>query len=150
MRYLLLPLILLTLPGNSAYAATALEAQSAWVQEAPPGAAVMAAYMIIRNPGAQAQTLVSAASPDFAAAEIHSSRIVNGTASMTQLKDLTIPPQGQQVFAPGGAHLMLMQPRRALRAGDMVRLRLHFNNANTLDITVPVTHAPPGNDHHHH
>lgn len=149
MRRLLLPLILLATLGTTTYAATTLQVQDAWVQEAPPGATVLAAYLVIANPGAQAQTLVSVSSPDFAAVEIHTSQIINGVASMTHLKDLTIPAQGQQVFAPGGAHLMLMQPKRALRVGDPVRLRLHFSDATTLDVTVKVQRAAPDTDHHH-
>ena len=142
-------LILLAALGSTAYAATALHVQDAWIQEAPPGATVLAAYLVINNPGAQAQALVSVTSPDFAAVEIHTSQIVNGVASMTPLENLTIPAQGQQLFAPGGAHLMLLRPKRALRAGDPVRLRLHFSDATTLDVTAKVKRAAPDTDHHH-
>lgn len=144
----LFALLLATL-GAAAHAAAALQVQDAWVQEAPPGATVLAAYLVITNPGAQARTLVSASSPDFAAVEMHASRIVNGTASMTRLDDLAIPPRGRQVFAPGGAHLMLMRPKRALRAGDAVRLRLHFKDATTLDVTAQVRRAEADSHHHH-
>jgi hypothetical protein len=149
MQRLFLPLLLLATLGAAAHAATPLQVRDAWVQEAPPGATVLAAYLVIANPGAQAQTLVSASSPDFAAVEMHASQIVNGTASMTPLKDLAIPARGQQVFAPGGAHLMLMRPKRALRAGDPVRLRLHFKDAATLDVTVKVKRAEADTQHHH-
>jgi periplasmic copper chaperone A len=148
MRRLLL-LILLLVPGTTSYAATVLHVRDAWVQQAPPGAAVLAAYLVLANGGTAAQTLVSVSSPDFAAVEIHTSQIVNGIASMTHLKDLTIPAQGQQIFAPGSAHLMLLRPKRALRAGDPVRLRLHFSGAVTLDVTAKVTPTAPGTDHHH-
>ena len=149
MRRLFLPLILLAALGNTTYAATALQVQDAWIQEAPPGAPVLAAYLVIANPGASAQTLVSVSSPDFAAVEIHTSQIVNGVASMTPVKNLTLPAQGQQRFAPGGAHLMLLQPKRALHAGDPVRLRLHFSNATTLDVAAQVRRAVPDTDHPH-
>ncbi len=149
MRRLPLLLILLLTLGTTTYAATALHVQNAWVQEAPPGATVLAAYLVIANPGAQPQTLVSVSSPDFAAVEIHTSQIVNGMASMTQLKDLTIPAKGQQVFAPGGAHLMLLQPKRALHAGDPVRLRLQFKGAAALDVTAKVKRASSDTHHHH-
>lgn len=145
----LLLLLLLTLPGATVYAATDLRVRGAWIQEAPPGATVLAAYLVLTNGGTRAQTLVSVSSPDFATVEIHTSQIVNGIASMTQLQDLTIPAQGQQIFAPGGAHLMLLRPKRALRAGDAVRLQLHFSGATTLDITAQVQRAAPDSDHHH-
>ena len=148
MRRRFLLLMLLTFLGAPAYAATALQVRDAWIQEAPPGATVLAAYLVIANTGAQAQTLVSVSSPDFAAVEIHTSRIVNGTASMAHLNDLTIPAQGQQVLAAGGTHLMLLRPKHALHAGDAARLRLHFSGATTLDVTAKVMRALD-TDHRH-
>ena len=137
----LLVLLLLTLPGVTTYAAPGLQVRDAWIQEAPPGATALAAYLVLTNDSAQAQTLISISSPDFAAVEIHTSQIVNGIASMSHLKDLTIPAQGRQIFAPGGAHLMLLRPKRSLRAGDAVRLQLRFSGAAALEVSAKVTAA---------
>ncbi len=151
MRRVFLLLILLTtfVASASAYAATALHVQEAWVQEAPPGATVLAAYLVIANPGAEAQTLVAVSSPDFAAVEIHTSQIVNGVASMTHLKGLSIPAQDRQVLAPGGTHLMLMRPKHALHAGDRVRLRLQFSGSAQIDVTAKVMHGSDDVTHQH-
>lgn len=149
MRRLHLSLMFLVALVTTTHAATTPQVQDAWIQEAPPGATVLAAYLVIVNPGAQAQTLVSVSSPDFAAVEIHASQIVNGVASMTHLKDLSIPAQGRQVLAPGGTHLMLMRPKHALRAGDPVRLRLQFRGSARLDVSATVTRAGADVIHQH-
>lgn len=149
MRRRFLLLIVLTVLGTPTYAATTLQVRDAWIQEAPPGASVLAAYLVIANAGAQSRVLLSVTSPDFAAVEIHTSQIINGTASMTQLKDLTIPAQGEQVLAAGATHLMLLRPKHALRAGDTARLRLHFSDATALDVTAKVMRATSDIPHQH-
>lgn len=149
MPYRITPLLLLALLCPPAYADTLLYAHSAWVREAPPGASVLAAYLTIENPGTQAQTLTSVSSPDFAAAEIHVTEIKNGTAAMTRLASTDIPARGRQVLAPGGAHVMLMRPRRALRVGDSVTLRLRFKSGKILSIPAAVVHAEHAPAHQH-
>jgi copper(I)-binding protein len=149
MRRLMLLLLLPVMLGATAQTTTALQVQDAWVPEAPPGATVLAAYLVIENPGTQAEALESVTSPDFAAVEMHISQVVNGIASMTEQKELPIPARGRQVLAAGGTHLMLMRPKRALRAGDVVHLRLHFSGATTLDIRATVRRAAPDILHSH-
>ena len=132
-----------------AYADTTLQVHGAWIREAPPGASVLAAYLILENPGTKTETLVSISSPDFAAGEIHVTEIKNGMASMTRLTSMAIPAHGRQVLAPSGAHLMLMRPRRALHAGDSVTLRLRFKSGKTLSTSAAVmrTESAPGHPH---
>ena len=142
-------LVLLAALCPPAYADTTLHAHSAWVREAPPGASVLAAYLTIENPGPKTETLVSVSSPNFAAGEIHVTEIKDGTASMTHLTSMAIPAHGRQVLAPGGAHLMLIRPRRALHAGDNITLRLRFKSGKTLNTPATVTRAEHTPDHSH-
>jgi periplasmic copper chaperone A len=149
MARILPALALLAMLGPMAHAASALHVHDAWIREAPPGATALAGYLIVDNPSASARTLASVSSPDFAAVEMHTTQIVEGTASMQPLKDIVIPAHGQRVLAPGGAHLMLLHPRRALSAGDKVNLQLHFSGGVTLRITTVVMREPPAILHHH-
>lgn len=145
----ILYLMLLAVLWPSAYADTMLHAHSAWVREAPPGASVLAAYLTIENQGDKTETLVGVSSSDFAGGEIHVTKIENGTASMTHLTGMTIPAHGRQAFAPGGAHLMLMRPRRTLHAGDNVNLRLRFKSGKILSTTAAVVRAEHVPVHQH-
>lgn len=135
-----------------AQAAETVEVNDAWIREAPPGAAVLAAYLTIENGGDAERTLVAADSPDFGRIEIHATRIKGGMASMAPLKGLKIAAHGRQTLAPGGTHLMLMQPRRELRAGDRVKLTLGFDGGLRVATEATVRHDehPADHSHHHH
>ena len=122
----------------------------AWVREAPPGTEVMAAYLVLKNPSARPQTLRRATSPQFGRVEIHRTELHDGMASMVPQDHVTIPARGRLSFAPESYHLMLIGPRRALRAGDRVTLILHFDGVPPLRVVAPVRRANmDGGDHSH-
>jgi len=96
-----------------------------------PGQLPMAGYMVLRNTGDQAVTLVGAASDAFARVMIHRSEIKDGQSRMVHVPELEIQPGGKAVFQPGGLHLMLMQRKRDLRPGDTVDIELKFEGGRT-------------------
>lgn len=119
-------------------AADSLVAHDAWVREAPPGAVVLAAYLVLENQGAQTDGLIGVTSPDFEAVDIHTTEVRAGVARMIALEKLPLPAHGQVVFAPGGNHLMLLRPRHPLAAGSHVTLDLHFASGTRLTVVAPV------------
>lgn len=123
--------------------------RDAWVREAPPGAAVLAAYFTLENTGTKEDKLVAVRCPDFDKVEIHATEIRAGVARMIALDALPIPPQAVVKLAPGGYHLMLHQPRRALAAGMSVKLDLRFDSGAQLTVIAPVRRAESGAGHHH-
>ena len=132
-----------------AVADSAIVVRDAWVREAPPGAPVLAAYFTLENPGSKADKLVAVLCPDFAKIEIHATEIRTGVARMIALDALPIPPHAVVKFAPGGQHLMLHRPRRALAAGMNVKLELRFDSGARLIVLAPVRRAESGAVHHH-
>lgn len=68
-------------------------------------------------------------------------------ARMRQVTDgLAVPANGSVVLAPGGLHLMLVQLKQPLRAGESVPLTLVFEGAGTVitSLTVlPMGASPP-------
>mgnify|MGYP001568737985 FL=1 len=132
-----------------AVADSAIVVRDAWVREAPPGAPVLAAYFTLENPGSKADKLVAVLCPDFAKIEIHATEIRTGVARMIALDALPIPPHAVVKFAPGGQHLMLHRPRRALAAGMNVKLELRFDSGARLTVLAPVRRAESGAVHHH-
>ena len=109
-----------------------------WIREAPPGTEMLAAYMTIENQSNHTATLVSVSSPAFSMIHIHLTKMDNGMAHMQKQSDLQIKVGGSVVLAPGGYHLMLMQPVRSLHAGDKVKLQLHFDDTEAIDVTAVV------------
>ena len=65
------------------------------------------------------------------------------------LDALPIPPQAVVKLAPGGYHIMLRHPRRALAAGMSVKLELRFASGSRLTVAAPVRRAESGATHHH-
>ena len=108
----------------AAGACPGLEAKDAWIREAPPGAMMLAGYAALRNAGHHPLTIDGASSKAFGDVSLHRTTVEDGVAGMTAVPALTLEPGARQLLAPGGYHLMLMQPNRPLAAGDRVKVRL--------------------------
>ena len=140
--------VMLLMASMVAPADNVIVVRDAWVREAPPGASVLAAYFTLENPGSKADKLVAVLSPDFDKIEIHATEIRDGVARMVALDALPIPPQAVVKLAPGGYHLMLHQPRRALAAGMSIKLELRFESGAHLTVVAPVRRAESRAMHH--
>lgn len=152
-------LALLTLllgPALSMACETSLHARDGWIRAAPPGASMLAGYLMLHNPSEKDRTLVSADSPDFGMVEVHRSVVENGIAKMFAQETLVIPATEHLMFEPGGYHLMLMQPKRALNEGDKTQINLHFADGGILHVPMQVrktagkAHSHEQHEHHEH
>ena len=110
--------------AQTAAATGRLEIERAWIRSAPPGAMMQAGYAILRNGGDAPLVISGAHSEDFGDVSLHQTLEENGVERMRALGEVTLAPGASLVFAPGGRHLMLMQPRRELRSGDRVKIHL--------------------------
>ena len=125
------------------FSATASEAadisvSDAWVRESPPGVAMMAGYMALQNSTSRSQVLVAASSSGFETVMIHRTIVKGGMAGMAHAPQLELAPNASLIFAPGGYHLMLMNPKRTLRAGDRVDINLEFRGGLVLPVAFEV------------
>lgn len=127
--------------ATQAAGAAGLRVDGAWVREAPPGAAMLAAYLVVHNDGGRPRTLVSVDSPRFDAVMLHRSRVVDGVARMEHVEGIRIPPGGRVALQPGGYHLMMPAPEPPPRVGERIPLRLHFQDGETLRVEAPVRRA---------
>lgn len=138
---------------GSAHAGEGLTVRGAWIPEAPPTARVQAAYLDLVNEGPAAAVVEGAQSPDFARIEMHGTIQSQGTARMEAQPDLRVDGGATLVLAPGGLHLMLIEPRRRLVAGDRVDIELRVRDGSPIRALAEVrsTAAPSAaHDHHHH
>ena len=101
-----------------------LVVEDAWVRAAPPGVAVQAGYLTLRNPAPGAATVVGARSDAFGRVEIHASVNRNGMRAMRRIERLEVPAGGRVQLEPGGRHLMLIEPGRPYREGERLRIVL--------------------------
>ena len=112
--------------------------RDAWVREAPPGAAMMAGYMVLQNRTSRSQILVAASSPGFETVMIHRTIAKQGMTGMEHAPQIELLPNTSLLFAPGGYHLMLSNPKRTLRAGDRVDIYLEFRGGLVLPVAYEV------------
>jgi len=119
---------------------------TAWIRLGPPDAMMLAGYLGIDNTSDTPLHLQRIDSDAFGAITVHQTEVIDGVSRMREVPDLTLPPGGRVVLAPGGMHLMLMQPTRPLHEGDRVMLRLHWSQGDALrtdTVFFSVRREPP-------
>ena len=146
MRHILTLVVVLASP---ALAAPSLEVSKAWMRALPPGQPTAAAYMTLRNTGAEPLRLVAASSPIARSVEMHESSQVQGMWRMRQLDHISLGADEQIVLAPGGAHLMLFGVKSSPQAGDKVEITLTLENGESVAVTASVGEPDAGGHQHH-
>jgi hypothetical protein len=114
----------------------AISIRNAWANATPAGATVGAAYLELT--AANQDTLLSATSAVADRIEMHASSEENGMMRMRPLPAVELQPGKPFVFAPGGAHFMLLGLRQPLVAGARFPLTLQLQNAGALTLQVEV------------
>lgn len=142
MRLKLCGLILFGAVAN-AFAAGHLIVENAWIRAAPPGAAMLAGYATLRNAGDAPIVVTGAGSQDFGDVSLHESVNENGVERMRPLGDVAIAPGASVVFAPGGKHFMLMNPKRAPNTGDSVKIHISTKAGPGVDADFVVRETSP-------
>ncbi|NGZ27607.1 MAG: copper chaperone PCu(A)C, partial [Magnetococcales bacterium] len=96
--------------------------------------------------------LVGVTSPLFAKVEMHQTVTKDGMAMMEPVQHMEVPAGGKIALAPGGMHIMLFTPSKALKSGDKVPLVLQFagSSPQNVEATVRAGGAAPAADHNHH
>jgi copper(I)-binding protein len=115
-----------------------LEIKNARAPEAPPVAPVMAGYMTILNHSNSDVTITAIKSSAFDRVELHSMSMKDGMMHMEQQHTFTIPAKGQRLLEPGGYHLMLIKPKKILRAGDSVDLSFSYQDKTSQKFSFKV------------
>lgn len=147
--------IVLLATTATAHAAGRLGVADAWIRAAPPGARMLAGYAILKNEGDQPLSILSVHSDAFRMASLHESVVEDGVAKMRELNRLALAPGETVRLAPGGKHLMLMQPRRELAIADAVEVTFLLADGTRVETSFAV-HAPDapgaesGGAHDHH
>ena len=121
-----------------------IEIERAWTRATGPTAQTAAAYVAIRNRGRVPDRLISAASPEVRAVELHDTTMDEGIMRMRPVQGgVVIPPGGNLRIEPdgGGKHLMLVGPKHAFGRGERVPLILTFERAGDVRVEMTVEAA---------
>jgi len=120
------------------YQLKSLSIDHPFARATPPGAKSGGAFFVVANAGATSDTLISVASPAASSAEIHQMAMDGGVMKMRSVPALDIPSGGKLELKPGGYHVMLLDLKQPLKAGDKVPLTLTFQNAGSIIVSVDV------------
>jgi periplasmic copper chaperone A len=110
----------------------------AWVRQVPPAARMTAGYLSIYNPGPEEIVIVGVESPLFGSIELHGTETVDGVARMRHQETVAVPAGEVVRFAPGGLHLMLMQPVGDIPSSGAIELSLLLESGERLEFLAPV------------
>lgn len=134
---------------NTASASQSLQFEDAWSPEAPPVAPVMAGYVKITNTGQQSIAITAASCADFNKVEIHDMQHKDGMMHMVKQEKLPIPAGQTVSLQQGGMHIMLMKPRRAIKAGETLQVTFELSNGSSITVPFAVKATGTQGNHHH-
>lgn len=138
---------------SAAAAAQPVTVSDAWVRAPAPGQRVAAAYMELTS--RVNLSLVAVASPAAGGVELHSTSVDGGVMKMRPVGRIELPAGKPVKLAPGGLHVMLVDLKQPLKAGDKVPLTLTVQRADyasrsVFTVQAVVRDGPPEKPHHQH
>ena len=116
----------------------AIKVENAYTRATVPGQQVAGGFMKIENKGASVDQLLSASSPVAGEVQLHEMAMEGNVMKMRQVKDIAVPAGGAVELKPGGLHLMFMNIKAPLTAGETIPVKLKFAKAGELEVKMPV------------
>ncbi len=114
-----------------------VEIENAYTRATVPGQMAAGGFMKIENKG-KADQLISASSPVAGEVQLHEMAMEGNVMKMRQVKDIPVPANGAVELKPGGLHLMFMNIKAPLAAGQTVPVKLKFAKAGEVEVKMPV------------
>jgi copper(I)-binding protein len=134
--------------ATKTYTLKDLVIEAPWSRETPTGARVAGGFFKITNKGTTPDRLVGGSFPLAGRLEVHEMAVIDGVMRMRELdKGLEIKPGETVELKPGSFHVMFMELKEPLKAGQTVKGTLIFANAGTIEVEYQVnarTEAPKG------
>ena len=112
----------------AANAAADVVATEAWVRGTVPGQRTTGAFATLRADAPS--KLVGVSSPVAKFAELHTSEHAGGVMRMHAVEAIALPAGKSVELKPGGYHVMLIDLKKPVRAGERVPLAFEIEDAN--------------------
>ena len=103
-----------------------------------PGATTAVVFFTISNSGKETDRLLRASTPVAAAVALHQMAVEGGMMKMRAVPTLELRPGARLELQPGGYHLMLLDIKHPLKAGEKFPMTLTFERGGTLTVPVQV------------
>ena len=123
---------------NGVATAQTVTVADAWVRATVAAQRATGAFLKLTVQGADA-TLIAVTSPVAGVTQIHEMAMSEGVMRMREVTG-GVPLKAGQIFElkPGGYHIMMMDLKQPVKAGDRVLLSLTFKQANGQQTTTQV------------
>jgi periplasmic copper chaperone A len=124
----------------AASAAAQVTVREPWIRATVPAAQATGAFMGLVS--AQDARLVEVRTPAAGIVEIHQMAMQGDRMTMSAVDGIDLPAGKPVALASGGYHIMMMDLKRQLKAGDSVPMTLVFQKKGkkreTVEVQVPV------------
>ena len=128
--------IALTLSG--VVAADAISVIDPYVRAMPPGQEITGAFLSLKNDSDSDRSLVRAESDAAKSVELHEHVQKDGMMKMRKVEKIDIAKGSTTALKPGGLHIMLIDLTRELKVGDIVDIKLIFDDGSEQIAKAPV------------
>jgi len=108
------------------FAAPDIKINNAWIASTEEGDDMSVAYMSLLS--SEDVILTSITSPTIKTIEMHNTILEKGIMKMRMVHEIKIDHDKTFEFKSGGSHLMLMDFKGLLKAGQKVKITLHFKD----------------------
>lgn len=119
-----------------AYKLGSLDIHHPWAR--PTAGKTGAVYFVVKNSGTAGDALLRVETDVSDKAQIHTMTMDGDVMRMRKLDRLDIPAGQSVAVAPGGIHIMLIGLKAPLKAGDKFPMKLVFEKAGAVDVSVYV------------
>lgn len=126
---------------SPAPAATGLSVTNARVVLAPVAGNPAAVYFDLSYSGAAPVTLTDVAVEGAGMTMIHDYAETAGKLQMTMAGPIALAAGAPVTFAPGGLHVMAMEPSDAVKAGGTAKVTMTLSDGTTVTVDAPVKAA---------
>ena len=109
-----------------------------------------AAFMQLRNTGAQPDRLLSASTPAARTVELHTMTRDGDVMRMRPVQDIPVPAGDTVALQPGGFHIMMIGLTAPMNQGGRVPLTLRFERAGEVQVELAVEAAGARGSGHQH
>lgn len=105
-------------------------------------------FLSLDNTGTAPDRLLSASAEVSNAVELHSMKMEGDVMRMRQVDAIDLPAGQVVELKPGGLHIMFIGLKAPLKQGDKFPLKLKFERAGEVTVTVNVEGAGASHDKH--
>ena len=134
------------------YKIGAIDIGHPYARATAPGQPTGGGFLKLTNKGDAGDRLVSASAAVSSRVELHSMKMEGDVMRMRQVDAVDVPAGETVELKPGGLHIMFVDLKAPLKAGDSFPMTLKFERAGevTVDVKVEKVKAEPAAHQHKH